>query len=1378
MPKIGNKKRGGGRGKDKEEVSSLTIEPNKKPRGGRNADKISQPIIHDDVAIPVPPTNMAENKNVDDSTLPSNAALPPVVNDQLCEGTVSSLNADEMEEPPPVITNTTVDPPLQVNKTTNDDDAVVDFEYYDLPFTVFQRFIPSSPYWNIDSTPSNSHTTFFASGERRKKEVKDDFDWLQPTLPAADLSAAKEVHALKYNFNNGISTKDPKSSTSKSNVPLSVSDRITNFDTYPVAMKHQLCFNEQSVNWLVKPVTNLLDRIRSSEKRTYTRSSLHDAHVGKDLLLFAAHCNANDFVCSSDDVELIDLVSHDFAKKIWHCSNVMKSEMLRKAIIAAYTASIQNDEMYGTPEWLSLLNSPRSKASTSSQIQFLGLVSLYESRSGNKVNAFLMHSFVLYSWNPRWKSTVVHLLLTEQRVTLTSAQERILQILQMIQADHNDSTELMLAPEFNVSIDTKNSLLSLGFSMETSPKNKAFQVFTRQSVVKISKFTNRVMWGRYGLYLLHSNVVMDGFDAIVQLQCRLVAELLLRPLNPTTAIGIRFTKQDIHHQLTLSLGKNIDTKNDLAHYARIIREVATRMTRIPMAVLTHSTVLRLVTHGGQLGRTYYETTLELLQYVSVALTEVQPLHDSFAGDCNTCVLFCEKCHRQFGREGNIFQVLSEASQSILYHHGLELIDVDTDDSLNDDLEEYLQEKRFKKSLPMHAMSIGMGASYSSLITSLNEMKSQRCKFGIGENLPRDQHAKNHHYMHNLDEAMRIDAFLAGNEEFMNKRSCFTMALLFSIFDVVSNPTLTNKKNEGTKTTDDIKSFDNYATSIDDAVQSGEKWILSTNQDSSSTNHLRIIVGWCTILCQQFLLNFCHLSKCVINMYGGSTSFPFSVEDLLSKIGLHNRRPELLIRCQKYNMNIESMKNFDFKIIDKICSVPLATCLHSRPMLDRIEEKVDEIGIISKLGSGWNTQLTKTWFVGKKQEEQTPDRKISSDDEAQESIIIMKTASSVTLEYENDEMGRGYQLTCNVEDIIRHNPNVLTGPNKSLYSQPTFACSNAIITSLPFQFVKNLRVGKPQNIPKAWKSLAHKNAMRAESGIMTSIQLWRHISCPDESDKFLKKRIYRAMYESVSRGKISNTTALIGDIEATRHIRSEPWILDRLAKLCSVRNYDTIEFGEGAKSSRVENVSSSSNLSTNFWYSSDNYGKLCTEGAVANMLYHMNMAQDASEFKQLSTINETELLRALQQSHVPKRVIDKGRGMNPLEKCMWILEKKFNCQRFGYLNTDHFKTSEMIVEHMTHIHLPVLLSVVGHQSVYSHVVVLWRGTIIDFEAQAPYPLTVANVKYICGSKNMFHYVRSGYVIIPSKKMKVAINDFTDWGGKELKEKYSHLFRNKP
>lgn len=259
---------------------------------------------------------------------------------------------------------------------------------YDLPFTIFDRFIPSTP-WNMDSKQSPTQNILFTSGERRKKEVKDDFEWLHPTTRPADVTAAREAYTANYNFIDGIQAKDPKVSSAQYCMPVSVSNRCTNFDTYLVPMKHPLCQIEQSIDWLIKPVNNLLDRIKSSDQRTHTRSSLQDVSMGKYIFHRSAYCNATDFVCSSDDVELIDFVENDSTKKIWHCSDLLRSEMLRKAVIAAYTSAVNDEETYrNVPEWLSLIESARSKVGKSCHIKFLGLVSLFESKSGNKIVAF------------------------------------------------------------------------------------------------------------------------------------------------------------------------------------------------------------------------------------------------------------------------------------------------------------------------------------------------------------------------------------------------------------------------------------------------------------------------------------------------------------------------------------------------------------------------------------------------------------------------------------------------------------------------------------------------------------------------------------------------------------------------------------------------------------------------------------------------------------------------------------------------------------------------------------------------------------------------------------------------------------------------------
>ncbi len=63
---------------------------------------------------------------------------------------------------------------------------------------------------------------------------------------------------------------------------------------------------------------------------------MDDYCADKDIYLHAVYCDASKFVSSeNDDVELVDVVVDDPSKKMWHCSDVLKSNMLRHAFIGA-----------------------------------------------------------------------------------------------------------------------------------------------------------------------------------------------------------------------------------------------------------------------------------------------------------------------------------------------------------------------------------------------------------------------------------------------------------------------------------------------------------------------------------------------------------------------------------------------------------------------------------------------------------------------------------------------------------------------------------------------------------------------------------------------------------------------------------------------------------------------------------------------------------------------------------------------------------------------------------------------------------------------------------------------------------------------------------
>jgi hypothetical protein len=166
----------------------------------------------------------------------------------------------------------------------------------------------------------------------------------------------------------------------------------------------------------------------------------------------------------------------------------------------------------------------------------------------------------------------------------------------------------------------------------------------------------------------------------------------------------------------------------------------------------------------------FETTLELIQDISVMIRKASPVHTKYVGDCHQCQLYCYKCYNAFGMKGTIFQVLYEAPYAIVYHHGLELPENGLNDSSND---------RFVASLPIHTMPDNHP---TGIEVTKRQTKYERCEIGNGHDLDDNQEIlANRLNLHNLSEAMRIDSAFTGDTK---SRHYNTTAMLFSLFDVM------------------------------------------------------------------------------------------------------------------------------------------------------------------------------------------------------------------------------------------------------------------------------------------------------------------------------------------------------------------------------------------------------------------------------------------------------------------------------------------------------------------------------------------------------------------------------------------------------------------
>ncbi len=134
-----------------------------------------------------------------------------------------------------------------------------------------------------------------------------------------------------------------------------------------------------------------------------------------------------------DDVELIDLVWDDKTKKIWHCAYIHKSSMLQKALIVAWNVANGEKDKSKIPALFVKNLSNNIENETPHKQQYLGLVSLFTAQSSDRVIAFKLHSFVVYDYDVKSSFTNNQALITETNLYGSSAPERLMQILQLVQ---------------------------------------------------------------------------------------------------------------------------------------------------------------------------------------------------------------------------------------------------------------------------------------------------------------------------------------------------------------------------------------------------------------------------------------------------------------------------------------------------------------------------------------------------------------------------------------------------------------------------------------------------------------------------------------------------------------------------------------------------------------------------------------------------------------------------------------------------------------------------------------------------------------------------------------------------------------------------------
>jgi hypothetical protein len=142
-----------------------------------------------------------------------------------------------------------------------------------------------------------------------------------------------------------------------------------------------------------------------------------------------------------------------------------------------------------------------------------------------------------------------------------------------------------------------------------------------------------------------------------------------------------------------------------------------------------------------------------------------------------------------------------------------------------------------------------------------------------------------------------------------------------------------------------------------------------------------------------------------------------------------------------------------------------------------------------------------------------------------------------------------------------------------------------------------------------------------------------------------------------------------------------------------------------------------------FYSKENLSKLCAEGAIRNLMNMLHFStEDMNIFWEFASPNLLTLMKSLNGSNVPKKILKPSSGIDSIQKCLWSLRKKFNFQTTKKLNIKYFQCLKQSLAALLEIKLPTLISVESKLATYHPVVVVWRRMVIDSESMYMYPLT--------------------------------------------------------
>ncbi len=124
-----------------------------------------------------------------------------------------------------------------------------------------------------------------------------------------------------------------------------------------------------------------------------------------------------------------------------------------------------------------------------------------------------------------------------------------------------------------------------------------------------------------------------------------------------------------------------------------------------------------------------------------------------------------------------------------------------------------------------------------------------------------------------------------------------------------------------------------------------------------------------------------------------------------------------------------------------------------------------------------------------------------------------------------------------------------------------------------------------------------------------------------------------------------------------------------------------------------------------------------------------------------------ILQTFGESSVPKAVLKSVGECDSIQNSPWILCKKIKFSTTSALQIKCFQDLQEAINNLRIMKFPLIISVMGTHACYHHVVVIWRGVIIDYESKYTFSLTNDSLRQICGVNTTFVGISCGYGMYP-------------------------------